>query len=458
MAPGLMLVIALSALSMVALCLAADNPVIPPAPPPLNYTTLPLDSCLSRQMRRDESKERPIVMNKDPKWVTMLSLDAGNFRAAIYSAILCELEERIKYRLIAKGKVAYKNIDDFDVRVPDWFDIMPGCSAGTYVQTYLLTSGVNARTVFPSIQAADGSATASFEYMMGLASWYNETMSALTPAQQSNYSVTGPLLRDGYADMFKTQYGNATLHDFRNVRTSAIWAWTDLGGNTALAPYMDKHKFRGGMDTLSTSGTDMLNQDQNFYLWQEQNFYLWQMVAGATSWPPRQTPLLINTTADSKDQATYLIADGIIAAMDPVTLGVNYLLRHTKTTLPKLAILSLGSGAVLNSSLWESTDATQYVQGWQNGWNSVGANKFAAVPSMQQIMREINPPQQYLRIDYTFNWPDDCLDLFTADVCPKVINAVKYISWDNTELYATIGTQLARQYSDQIKDFVQYLI
>lgn len=58
------------------------------------------------------------------------------------------------------------------------------------------------------------------------------------------------------------------LSDFKDILTNALWAWTILGGNLALAPYIDKQKWRRGMIQLSSSGTDQLLQQDNVYLWQ----------------------------------------------------------------------------------------------------------------------------------------------------------------------------------------------
>lgn len=53
----------------------------------------------------------------------------------------------------------------------------------------------------------------------------------------------------------------------------------------------------------------------------------------------KSTRARLDTDTPASAKRTRLTADGIITSMDPTDLALKYLLRHTKATLDKLAIV-----------------------------------------------------------------------------------------------------------------------
>mmetsp|Transcript_7764 Transcript_7764/g.23331 ORF Transcript_7764/g.23331 Transcript_7764/m.23331 type:complete len:147 (-) Transcript_7764:1415-1855(-) len=82
-------------------------------------------------------------------------------------AVLCELELIIKRNLISLGRVSFSDPDDFDVLLSDYFDLIAGTSAGTYVMTYLGTDGGNLSSMrdIGVDTAVPGSAYGAFQFM-----------------------------------------------------------------------------------------------------------------------------------------------------------------------------------------------------------------------------------------------------------------------------------------------------
>ncbi|KAG1653751.1 hypothetical protein FOA52_008721 [Chlamydomonas sp. UWO 241] len=219
-------------------------------------------------------RTRPIVtVAKNTQYKALLSLDGGDVRATITVAVLCEVESTIKRQLIALGRVSYTNIDQFDILLSDYFDVIAGTSAGSYLSTYIGTSGgnVNAMRNVGVTTTLPGSSYGAFQFMKAFQAMIADA-TATVPGGSSEYTVVGPWLYNYFDNWFSALYNNiSTLYGHNTKKASMLWTWTRAsagGGVTAMSMFKHNQAEKGGLFFSNLDGTTETVTDRDYYVWQ----------------------------------------------------------------------------------------------------------------------------------------------------------------------------------------------
>lgn len=197
---------------------------------------------------------RPLIPRRGPKtYTTVLTIDGAGLRGLIPALVLLEFEQSIKRHLLTHQEYLlnggnFTSIDEFDVNLVDYFDLMSGISSGSWSVLYLASRGGKgfARGVLDSAevverygQIQDGGAAALqvfFKEYGGVIYPQNPNSLPDLSIELVNPESPGVLAprynNEGIEQVLTAFIGNLTLTDLET--TVLVPVWDLVSGQTIL--------------------------------------------------------------------------------------------------------------------------------------------------------------------------------------------------------------------------------
>lgn len=414
----------------------------------------------------------------------MLSLDGGGVRSVLSIPSLIVVEDAIKTYIkdhkseLLPTSLVVSSIDDFDVYLADYFDVLTGSASGGWVASYLGSKGADGslRSVLQEQEViteygfiTPGTAKALLVFFNKYsATIYPQSVPVAptpdsdpvdAPTAASDDGDTPPAVIPGInaprysnAGLFvamEALFGEGTLED---LTTTCLIPMLDLETGTVVTMVSDHLKVPsriGYTDFMFTNDPPalvepfvpdvMFNEGSDFKL---------ETIGVATGSAPILFPA-INVSSVSGPAAEFLGFDGFLGvAGNPTFLALAYTANRLETSsLEKFAILTIGAGAQVGE--YEDNAAGGIVQ-WFASQELLQIILFLAgsdFSSQLDLLFYANPRVQfgqYLRIQTFADSTTPEGPLLGVEDQPA-----------NVAQLQTIGQTLAADYTESITSFVE---
>lgn len=391
--------------------------------------------------------------------------------------VLMTLEDTIKDHILNSRpdllpeSTVVSSIDDFDISLADYIDIVSGSASGSWVALYLASKGTDGalREVLNQPEIIDRYGKAAPGSAKALLVFFNELLSDAyiprpppAPASEISEDLEGPpsgpgitettFLLDGISTVMGELLGNNTLS---NQKMTCLIPVTDLTTGVIMTMISDllEDNAQFGVNNYTYQNPElplrpMQSPDTQFI--KGIDFRLKDIATAASAGPGMFPGSWITSVDESTTEI--LGADGFLGVVgNPSFLSLSYA-SHRKGTnsIENFAILSIGNGGVLG--FYEDNAQGGVGQWYENNeifhMPLILAGNDAA--SCLNLLYSANPnvlPSQYLRIQLLVDFMNERAGVLVPLDAPN----------DVPELQ-TIGTALAEQYTDQIKSFVDKFI
>lgn len=363
------------------------------------------------------------------------------------------------------------SIDDFDISLADYIDIVSGSASGSWVAIYLASKGTDGalRDVLNQPEIVDRYGKAAPGSAKALLIFFNELLSDAyiprpppAPASEVSEDLEGPqsgpgitqttFLLEGISTVMGELLGNNTLS---NQKMTCLIPVTDLTTGVIITMVSDllEDRTQFGVNNYTYQNpkeplSPMQSPDTEFVGGLD---FLLKDIATAASAGPGMFP---GSRITSVDESTTEIlgADGFLGVVgNPSFLSLSYASNRMGTnSIENFAILSIGNGGVFG--FYEDNAQGGVAQWSENNeifhMPLILAGNDAA--SYLNLLYSANPKvqsSQYLRIQLLVDFTDERAEVLVPLDAPK----------DVPELQ-TIGTTLAEEYADQIKSFVDKFV
>ena len=289
--------------------------------------------------------DRPLISRpKDAKYRTLLSIDGGGVRGIIPVMVLIELEKSIKEHIIenrdtlvpADIRDSIHSVDDFDVNLVDYFDLVAGTSVGSWIACYIAARGRGTETFLkdPEVVADYGN------LRPGCMAAGRAVTQVLGPRVFKSNSflpqVITSLFRpafssDGLKAALTTMFGETTMDD---LETDCIIMTYDLKRNAACSFLRDNRAEEKNclirtdvrQQPRSSSPVDTEKDDwtPDLIFVKGQNYRLRDIALGSSSLPLGFPPARI-TPINVQDPEELVLIDGGVVARNPTLQALTYI-------------------------------------------------------------------------------------------------------------------------------------
>lgn len=437
------------------------------------------------------------------KYRSILSIDGGGLRGIIPTMVLLKLEKVIKQYILehqtdpefaSQLNGSMNSIDDFDVDLTDYFDIISGTSVGSWIASYIASrgKGCDALMTDPDVAKWKESQGPDYELRVGgvelIRSVFRTKGSIVMGPQKSGNvfksalrSIGGVIGADVLVDFLgdakhadaglkatlNTVFSETTMEDVE--RMLYITAF-DLKRNVAMAFFSDETSsgFKGNILRVRLGKGSNKNEKalQNIIfpradieLQENVNYYLRDICLASSSAPTFFPPAKIRQVKD--DGSELWAADGGVIANNPTLLALTVapMKGVLECNVEDLAIFSVGCGITTNlinsipdetGGKWWLADAgliniimdgtSEMIQSVMDFWFNSNLKHVTSENQYCRIQEEYVPDEQNLKDDKKY-------EVLTRMDVPE-----------DVPMLESIGSNLAEYSDEKIKQFVSNFI
>ena len=452
---------------------------------------------------------RPLVKRPTQRrtYTTVLSVDGLGLRCMIPAMVAIEVESSIKRYLLAHPEYlpddgAITTVDDFDIQLADYFDVMTGVSCGTWVTGYLASKGGNGTasrvledprivqrygrilpgqarglevffteygpTFYPDGLNFNLNQRATTEGVFEFPTPpFNFNQASLTDPNRRplisliqipgvtspTYSVEGLelaldlFLGDTKLSDLSTYYLSYVYDLIRRQTISFVHDTTsDLHHRTFTSHGVIRNEPRVFPET---NGGETVDVQPDRTVQSSLDFYMKDVLRAGSASPALYPAKELSPIG--RDDIMYSLIDGFMAGSNP-SLHALIQLSAQPSLIPitEIAMLSLGSGVALQQ-LEERADGSAL--GWLANNALLGITTEGSAENIQSQVDYMfygNPyvrPGQYLRVQTTKETDEANGEAFTRATEPEDI-----------PIYTRVGRRTSRRYREAIDHFVEHFI
>eukprot|EP00210_Caulerpa_lentillifera_P000260 g253.t1 len=412
------------------------------------------------------------------KFTSILAFEGGGARSIIGVMSLLELENSIKrHILLSKPEMlpesyAITSIDDFEVQLADFIDIISGSAFGSWVSLYLATKGSKGSLseTLKQTEIIERYGKSVPGTAKALIVFFNEYMEIVYPAvpapppvdevgpppapPTSGPGITEPVhSNEGSIKALEALFGNSTLRDVQTTCLNPVINMETGGQITFITDRLNSDETEIGYTSFSFANpmdpvTQMQSPDTQVTYGVD--FRLDEVALACAAGPTLFSASNVTSTTDPNIR--FLSADGFLGISGDTTFqSLGYAGNRMGTnSIENFAILSLGQGKTVgiyadnaNGGIaqWFATTENIQISLFLGGDDTSNQMKllYSANPNVESL--------QYLRIQTFADAGTERGDLFADfDVAA------------NVPALQQIGEELAGRYANQLQTFVNTFV